>query len=180
MRRQNGFRADRRPEQEFRTNRDIRFREILVIAPNGDQLGVMSPDDARAKATAFGLDLVEVAPNSRPPVCRIMDYGKFKYDRAKKSSQANKSQPSVKEIRLRPKTDEHDLRTKLEQTQKFLQRGDKVRVVMRMRGRERAYPGRWVEQLRQHFGAITEIGKITSPPRAEGRSITMLIEPLSR
>jgi len=177
MGRRNWRGPQERPQQEHRVNRDIRIREVLVIAPDGEQLGIMSPEEGREKAMAFGLDLVEVAPNSRPPVCKIMDYGKFKYDRAKKASQTNSSQPSVKEIRLRPKTDDHDLKTKLDRAHKFLERGDKVKVVMRMRGRERAYPGRWVEQMQEYFGELADVGKITSPPRAEGRAITMMIEP---
>lgn len=165
------------PEAEHRVNRDIRFYELRVIAPDGTQLGVMSPDEARAKAQAFGMDLVEIVPKARPPVCKIMDYGKFKYERAKKAQANSQSQPTIKEIRLRPKTDDHDLEVKLGRAERFLRGGDKVRLVMRMRGRERAYPARWSARMLEHFKALEDIGKITSAPRQEGRTIAMMVEP---
>ncbi len=165
-------------EDEYRVNHRIRFPEIRVIGPNGDQLGVMSPDEGRDIAREAGLDLVEVAPNARPPVCRVMDYGKFKYDRAKRATAA--SGPEVKTVQIRPKTDDHDLGTKLKRAVKFLERGDKVRLVMRMRGREQAYPERWTALMHEHFEEwLQHIGQIATPPSRQGRMISMLVEPSS-
>ena len=175
-----GARFDRTlPERQHRVNRDIRFPTIRVIGPDGDQLGVMSPEEARSIAAESGLDLVEVAPNVRPPVCRIMDYGKFKYDQAKKlKASAGSAAPTVKTIQFRPRTDEHDLRTKLDHAHQFLERGDKVRFVMRMRGRERAVVDRWIANLRRHFDKLNDVGKIIGDPAHQGRTVSMLIEPL--
>ena len=122
------------------------------------------------------MDLVEVSPNARPPVCRIMDYGKFKYERSK--ARSNASGPNLKTVQVRPKTDTHDLETKLGRARSFLERGDKVRLVMRLRGRERAYPERWVTLMRDHFEEqLAEVGKITSRPMQQGRVISMTIDP---
>jgi len=165
------------PEQEeHRVNRRIRFPEVRVIGPEGDQLGVMSPDEGRDHAAEFGLDLVEVAPNARPPVCRIMDYGKYKYDKSKRMTAS--AAPEVKTVQLRPKTDEHDLKFKLERARKFLERGDKVRLVMRMRGREQAYPERWTALMHEHYKTwLGECSQIASAPLRQGRTISMLVEP---
>ena len=167
-----------RPDRpEHRVNRRIRFPQIRVVDPEGVVLGVMSPDEGRAAARKFGMDLVEVSPNARPPVCRIMDYGKFKYERNKRTSGAS-SGPSLKTVQVRPKTDTHDLETKLGRARKFLKRGDKVRLIMRLRGRERAYPERWIAMLREHFAeALAEVGRVTSRPSQQGRVISMTVEP---
>lgn len=169
-----------RPERpEHRVNRHIRFPKIRVIDPEGNALGVMSPDEGRAAAKEHGMDLVEVAPNVRPPVCKILDYGKFKYERAKASSNKN-SGPSLKTVQVRPKTDTHDLDTKLGQAVKFLRRGDKVKLVMRLRGRERFYPERWVKIMREHFSErLSDHGRVASQPSHQGRMISMLVEPAS-
>ena len=107
-----------------------------------------------------------------------MDYGKFKYDRKKQKSAAKSSQPSMKTVQMRPKTDDHDLDTKLTRARKFLERGDKVKLVMRMRGRERAYPDRWVQMMREHFhDALANFGRIASSPSQQGRVISMVVEP---
>ena len=137
----------------------------------------MTPEEGRAKAKEYGMDLVEVSPNARPPVCRIMDYGKYKYERSKAAKSS--SGPSVKTVQLRPKTDTHDLETKFGRARKFLERGDKVRIVMRMRGRERGYPQRWIEMLGDHYREeLSDIAKITSRPTQQGRSISMMLEPI--
>ena len=162
--------------ESHRVNRQIRFPQIRVIDPEGKQLGIMTPDEARRMAEEQGLDLVEVAPQARPPVCRIMDYGKFRYDQSKKKDHSK--QTVVKTITLRPKTDDHDLETKLSQAGKFLSKGNKVRFVMRMRGRERAHLDLWVSKLaeiiqRMEPGTFT----VSSTPRAEGRAIVAMIDP---
>lgn len=173
------FRGKVRPERpEHRVNRHIRFPQIRVISPEGEALGVMSPDEGRAEAKKHGMDLVEVSPHARPPVCRIMDYGKFKYEKKKQRSASKSSQPTVKTVQMRPKTDDHDLETKLSRARRFLERGDKVKLVMRMRGRERAYPERWIEMMREHFhGALANFGRIASKPAQQGRVISMVVEP---
>ncbi len=173
------FRGKVRPEApEHRVNGRIRFPQIRVISPEGEALGVMSPDEGRAAARQHGLDLVEVSPHARPPVCRIMDYGRFKYDRKKQKSAAKSNQPSMKTVQMRPKTDDHDLETKLSRARKFLERGDKVKIVMRMRGRERAYPERWIEMMREHFhDTLANFGRIASKPSQQGRVISMVVEP---
>ncbi len=165
------------PTAQHRVNRAIRFPEVRVVDPDGEQLGVMSPDQARELASERGLDLVEVAPNARPPVCRIMDYGKFKYQQSKKAAAASASTVTVKTIQLRPKTDDHDLDIKLDRASKFLERGDKVRLVMRLRGRERYLADRWYEKLREQLQRLSDVGKPASRPAQEGRVITLMIEP---
>jgi translation initiation factor IF-3 len=139
----------------------------------------MSPDEARDIARDRGLDLVEVAPNAKPPVCRIMDFGKFQYERSKKSSASKKSQVVVKTITLRPKTDTHDLDTKLKHARSFLEKHNRVKFVMRLRGRERAYPQLWVDKLKEVVGMLTDFGTVTQYPKAEGRTITAMMEPIA-
>lgn len=167
--------AEPEPE-EHRINHRIRISQIRVIDAGGEQLGIMTPDEGRAIAREQGLDLVEVAPDVRPPVCRIMDYGKFKYQRAKKTTKRSVSE--IKTVQLRPKTGEHDLNTKLGRALEFLERGDKVRLVMRLRGREQAYPQRWIALLHGHYEQrFAEVSQIASAPSRQGRAITMLLEP---
>ncbi|MGF1465468.1 MAG: translation initiation factor IF-3 [Sandaracinaceae bacterium] len=166
----------RREPPAHRVNERIRFPQIRVVDTDGSVLGTMSPDEGRQHARERGVDLVEVAPNARPPVCRIMDYGKFKYDKSKASTKSNT--PTLKTVQLRPKTDDHDLGTKLRRARKFLSRGDRVRLVMRMRGRERAYPQRWVEMLQDHFHEhLADIANVAQRPQHQGRAISMLVEP---
>lgn len=150
-----------------------------MIDPDGEQVGVMSADEARDKAAEFGLDLVEVAPKARPPVCRIMDYGKFKYEQSKKQS-GNTSKVELKTIQFRPNTGEHDLDTKLGHADRFLDSGNKVKLVMRMRGRERAYTERWVDYMNDVIDRLDEEHedgvRVLNAPRSEGRQITAIIE----
>lgn len=173
------FRGPVRPERpSHRVNERIRFPQIKVISAEGENLGVMSPDEGREHAREAGLDLVEVAPNIRPPVCKILDYGKFKYERAKRHTNQNSS--TVKTIQLRPKTDTHDLETKLGHARKFLQRGDKVKVVMRLRGRERAFVDRAVDILKTHIQeGLGDDGRIATAPAHQGRMISVMVEPSS-
>jgi translation initiation factor IF-3 len=150
-----------------------------VIDFEGKQLGIMTIQDALRQASEAGLDLVEVAPNSSPPVCRVMDYGKFRYQQSKKMQVARKHQAvlQLKEIRLRPKTDEHDLQVKLRHIRKFLEENNKVKITMMFRGREIAYAeiGRKImEGLIRELG---DIGNVDQQPKLEGRNMVMIIAP---
>lgn len=141
----------------------------------------MSPDEGREKAEEYDLDLVEVAPKAKPPVCKIMDYGKYKYEQSKKE-QANKSDNvSLKTVRMRPKTGDHDLKTKMGRAERFLDSGNQVRLVMQMRGRERKYTQRWTELLGEIIEDLDESIerdiKIVSQPASQGWQITATLEP---
>ena len=140
-------------------------------------MGIMPIAEALEMATKAGLDLVEVAPNSTPPVCRIMDYGKFRYQQSKKQQVAKKSQSiiQVKEIRLRPKTDEHDLQVKIKHIKKFLSQNDKVKVTMMFRGREMAYTELGRKIMEDVQKALADVGIIDQHPRLEGRSMVMMV-----
>jgi len=161
-----------------RVNYQIRVPQIRVIGPKGEQLGIMSPDEGREIAAENDLDLVEVAPQAAPPVCRIMDYGKYRYEQSKKSAAAKSAKVEVKTITLRPKTDTHDLETKTRNARQFLEKGDRVKFVMRIRGREHAHKGLWYEKLATILDALTDIANITQTPRDEGRTITAMMEPI--
>ena len=142
-------------------------------------MGVMKTADAIAQADAQGLDLVEVSPNTDPPVCKILDYGKFKYEAQKKKNEAKKKQKiiEVKEIKLRPNIDEHDYQVKMRNVQKFLDEGDKVKVTMRFRGREMAHQELGVNVLNRVRDDTEDVAKIEAFPKLEGRQIIMVIEP---
>lgn len=165
------------PRHEHRINDQIRVPKIRVVDEDGDQLGVMTPERGRLIARDRGLDLVEVAPNARPPVCRVLDYGRFRYEQAKKKDKGHQSQ--LKTIRLRPKIDDHDLDTKLRRVKRFLKKGDKVRLVMRLRGRERALTHRWREQLREIVDRLGDKAEMQAPPQSEGRAVSVTLEPVS-
>ena len=165
---------------ELRVNRRIRAREVRVIDAEGQQLGIMPPDMALTKAHELGLDLVEVSPESRPPVCRIMDYGKFKYAQKKKTAEAKKhsSQASLKEVKFRPKINPHDYDFKVGNIRRFLGDGHKAKVTMMFRGREITRPDlakRIMERIAQD---IREAGQVESFPRLEGRNMIMVVAPL--
>jgi len=138
----------------------------------------MSPDEARSIAADRGLDLVEVAPDARPPVCKIMDYGKYRYELSKKSKPQKTAK--LKTIKLRPKTDDHDLETKFNLARKFLAAGDRVKFVMRLRGRENAYIERWVTMLSEELEALKDAGTLSQRPRQEGRAVVAQIDPPSK
>src|SRR5690625_1213892 len=159
-----------------RVNHQIRIARILVIDQHGEKLGEMTPDEGRELADAAGLDLVEVVPHARPPVCRIMDYGKYKYEESKKQ-RARPTRTEVKTITLRPKTDTHDLETKLGHARKFLSGGHRVKFVMRMRGREQAHIDMWEDKMAEIVSALSEISTLVARPRLEGRTITAMVEP---
>jgi translation initiation factor IF-3 len=164
---------------KVRINEKIRAREIRVIDESGGQLGIMTPQAALALAEEKGLDLVEVAPQSAPPVCRILDYGKYLYQLNKKQHDARKKQKiiQVKEVKFRPKTEEHDYQFKKKHIERFLAEGDKVKASVMFRGREVAHPdyGRHIlERLRQE---LVEVAIVESHPRMEDRLMYMLLAP---
>jgi translation initiation factor IF-3 len=150
-------------------------REVRVIGADGEQLGVMAPEEALAIARESGLDLVEVAATSRPPVCRIMDYGKYKYEQKKKSTSKKSHSAALKEVKLRPGTDQHDLNFKLNNARKFLMEGDKVKITVMFRGREMVHTYRGREQLDEVLKQLGTIAKIESTPRMEGRFMSMIV-----
>jgi translation initiation factor IF-3 len=148
---------------------------VRVIGADGEQLGVMPPEEAIVIARESGLDLVEVAANSRPPVCRIMDYGKFKYEQKKKNSSKKSHSATLKEVKLRPGTDQHDLNFKLNNARKFLMEGDKVKVTVMFRGREMVHTYRGREQLKSVLEQLGPLAKLESSPRMEGRFMSMIL-----
>ncbi len=160
-------------------NAEILNEEVRCISPEGEQLGVMKTSDAIAEADSHGLDLVEVSPNTDPPVCKILDYGKFKYEAQKKKNEAKKKQKiiEVKEIKLRPNIDEHDYQVKMRNVQKFLDEGDKVKVTMRFRGREMAHQELGVNVLNRVRDDTEDVAKIEAFPKLEGRQMIMVIAP---
>jgi len=148
-----------------------------VIGAEGEQLGVMSSEVALAKAVEAGLDLVEVAPGSRPPVVRIMDYGRYKYEQKKKTAKGRGHTASLKEVKLRPRTDDHDLDTKLKNARRFLIEGDKVKVTVMFRGRELAHRELGRRQMDRVTQMLGPIATVENPPRMEGRFLSMILVP---
>jgi translation initiation factor IF-3 len=150
---------------------------VRLIGEDGEQLGVVPTFEALQTARNRGVDLVEVAPNAVPPVCRLLDYGRFKYEQEKKEREARKNQKIVlmKEIRLRPKTDEHDLATKAKQIERFIDDGDRVKVTLRFRGREMAHPGLGRQLLEDLAGRVKEVAAVERMPLLEGNSMTMIL-----
>jgi translation initiation factor IF-3 len=154
-------------------------RDVRVIDENGEQLGILPTRQALDLARERGLDLVEVAPNAIPPVCRLMDYGKYRYDQSRKDRESRKNQKTteLKEMRITPKIDEHDLATKSRQALKFLEEGDKVKLSIRFRGREMAHPDIGRDILLQMADQVGGVAIVEQPPRLEGRSMTMMLTP---
>jgi len=148
-----------------------------VIGSGGEQLGVMAPEDAVRRAEEEGLDLVEVAPNSNPPVCRIMDYGRYKYEQKKKSGKSKGHAASLKEVKLRPRTDQHDLDFKLRNARRFLMEGDKVKVTVMFRGREIVHTTLGRQQLDKVKDMLGPLASVENPPRMEGRFLSMILVP---
>ncbi len=164
-------------KRDARINERIRESEIRVIGENGEQLGVMTPEDAMRRAEEVGLDLVEVAPGSRPPVCRIMDYGRYKYEQKKKSGKGKGHAATLKEVKLRPRTDDHDLDFKLKNVRRFLMEGDKVKVTVMYRGRELVHREIGRRQLDRVIEMLKGLGTVENPPRMEGRFLSMILVP---
>ena len=172
-------RRARRPNRTNRTNinRDIRAKEVRVIDPDGNQIGVLPTYKALATAGDFGLDLVEISPNANPPVCKIMDYGRYKYEQTKKKQEAKKKQTTfqVKEIKVRPKTGEHDLQTKLGHIRKFIEKKDKVKVTVIFRGREITLSGLGRDVLQRMAEELEDIAVVEQYPKFEGRTMFMIL-----
>ncbi|HSR10029.1 MAG TPA: translation initiation factor IF-3 [Thermodesulfobacteriota bacterium] len=160
-------------------NWGIRAPEVRVISSDGTQLGVMPLKEAMRIAEEQALDLVEVAANAKPPVCRIMNYGKYKYQQSKRSHDARKHQTviHVKEVKLRPRTDEHDFEFKLRHAQRFLTEGNKVKVSVLFRGREMAYPEHGLEVINRFIDSVKDIMVVEQPPRLEGRNMVAILTP---
>lgn len=152
-----------------------------MIGAEGEQLGIMTPDDARQRAVELGLDLVEVSPNASPPVCRIMDYGKYKYEQKKKKAAGKQKGKghvaSLKEIKVRPRTDQHDLAFKLRSARRFLIEGDKVKVTVQFRGREIVHSEKGRDQLERVKLMLGGLATMEAPPRMEGRFMSMILVP---
>ncbi len=158
-------------------NEQIRDREIRLIGENGEQLGIMSPREALQLAHEAELDLVKIAPGAKPPVCKIIDYGKYRYEQARKEKEAKKKQHviEVKEVRLSPNIDTNDLNTKVGAARKFLEKGDKVKVTLRFRGREMAHMAQSKHILDDFAQALSDIAIIDKPSKVEGRSMVMFL-----
>ena len=157
----------------------IRISPVRVIADDGAQLGVLSIDEALAAAQERGLDLVEVAPMSRPPVCRIMDYGKFKYEMNRRARKAKKKQHQMqlKEVKMRPKIEDHDYGFKIQHAREFLEGRDKVKLTLTFRGREIAHQDLGMKILQRAIADLNEYALVESPPRSEGRTLTAVLMP---
>ncbi|MBA2665083.1 MAG: translation initiation factor IF-3 [Bradymonadaceae bacterium] len=166
-------------DKDPRINRRIRAPEVRVIDPEGEQLGVMTVEDALERAERFGLDLVEVAPAAKPPVVRIMDYGKYKYQQKKRTAEARKKSTRVelKEVKLRPKTDDHDFQTKLRRARGFLEENNKVKITVMFRGREITHPEIARDMLDRAAEILADAAQIEQSARMEGRNMTMFLAP---
>jgi len=161
-----------------RVNQYIRAPKVRVVMDNGDQLGVMSSQEAQQKAKALGLDLVEITAKSDPPVCKICDYGKYKYQQSKLKKDKTKSAPKIKEIKFRVRTEQHDYDLKCSRIEKFLDEGNKVKVGLMFRGRENAHKELGVEVLKRVLADMVGMANVDQPPRLAGRNVSMLLSPL--
>ena len=163
-------------------NERIDSREIRLIGAEGENVGVVTPQRGMAMAEDAGLDLVEISPNANPPVCKIMDFGKYKYETQKRESEARKKQKiiEVKEVKFRPNTDTHDYEVKMRNVFKFLENGDKVKVTLRFRGREMAHQELGRDLLERVAADTEEVGKVENMPKMEGRQMIMMIGPLKQ
>jgi translation initiation factor IF-3 len=171
-----------RPEEEHRINRHIRVPQVRLIGAKGEQLGIVSTDEALRLAQEAEVDLVEVAPEAQPPVCRLLDYGKFRYAKQKKDAEAKKKQhvTQLKELRVRPGTDEHDLERQLKKAQEFLSDGQRVKFTLRFRGREMAHQSLGRQKLLGVAEQLAEYGWIELEPRTEGRVMNLVMAPGQR
>jgi translation initiation factor IF-3 len=177
-------RLDRRPPErdETRVNERIRVPEVRLIGDDGNQIGVLKTEDALAYAAERDLDLVEVAPEARPPVCRVLDYSKYKYEQEQKAKAARRHQKqvNVREIKLRPKIADNDYETKKSHVVRFLERDDRVKVTIMFRGREQTHPERGERLLKRLAEDVAELGTVEQSPQQDGRNMTMLLAPSKR
>lgn len=164
-------------EPDNRINTQIQAQQLRVIGPGGEQLGILSKAEALGKAEALNLDLVEVAPTATPPVCKIMDYGKFRYQQQKRAHDAKKKQTviQIKEVKVRPKIDEHDYQFKLQHVKRFLDGGDKAKISVVFRGREIVHKDIGQKLLERFIEDTQELGEVESTPKMEGRNMTILL-----
>ncbi len=162
---------------ELMINEQIRDKEVRLIGSHGEQLGIMSARDAYQMAKDAGLDLVKVSPNAQPPVCKIIDYGKYRYEMARKEKEAKKKQKTVeiKEIRMSPNIDSNDLNTKMNNARKFLEKGNKVKVTLRFRGREMAHVNTSTHILTEFAEQLSDIAVTEKAPKLEGRSMSLVL-----
>lgn len=162
---------------ELFINEQIRDKEVRVIGEDGEQLGIMSARDALKLAEEAGVDLVKIAPTAKPPVCKIVDYGKFKYEQTRKEKEARKKQKvvEIKEIRLSPNIDKNDLNTKINAARKFIGKGDRVKITLRFRGREMTHMNTSKHILDDFAEALSDIAVVDKAPKVEGRSMTMFL-----
>jgi len=166
-------------KNQLMVNEGIRDKEIRLIDVDGQMMGIISAKEAQKLAYSKNLDLVKVAPKANPPVCRIMDYGKYMFELAKKEKEAKKNQKiiNIKEVWVKPKIEEHDFNFKAKNAYKFLEKGDKVKVSVRFRGREMNYTSLGQEVLKKFAEAVKEVGEVEKKPKLEGRSMTMILNP---
>jgi len=174
--------ARRDRDKDLRTNRRIRVPEVRLVDQDGEQLGVFITREALKRAEEAGFDLVEISPTARPPVCKIMDYGKYKYDQSKRKHEAKKKQVVVltKEIKMRPATDEHDFQTKLRHVKRFLEEGNKVKITIRFRGREMAHKDLGHARMKKVIEEVKDLGEAESFPKMEGRQMFMMLGPVKK
>jgi translation initiation factor IF-3 len=167
---------------ELRVNDRIRVPEVRLVGPGGEQVGIVRIEDALRLAAEADLDLVEVAPTARPPVCRLMDYGKFKYEAAQKARESRRNQTNtiIKEMKLRPKIDPHDYETKKGHVVRFLRAGDKVKITIMFRGREQHRPELGYRLLQKLAADVEDLGIVEAHPRQDGRNMTMVLGPLKK
>lgn len=160
-------------------NEQIKEKELRIIGSNGEQLGIMSYKDAQDMADSKNLDLVKISPTAKPPVCKIMDYSKFKFDKAKKEKEARKKQKvvSVKELRLSPNIEKHDIQVKMKKAIEFLKNGDKVKISIKFRGRELGHTNSAVHIMTDFAQEVSEYGVIEKAPKMEARSMAMFLSP---
>ena len=166
-------------EKQLRVNEDITAQQVRLIGSDGQQLGIMATADAMKQAVGEGMDLVEISPNADPPVCRVLDYGKFRYQDSKRKAAAKKKQKQmqVKEVKFRPGTDIGDYEVKLRNLRKFLENGDKAKVTLRFRGREMAHQELGLELLKRVESDLVDYGSVEQYPKMEGRQMVMVISP---
>ncbi len=167
---------------ELRINDRIRVPEVRLVGPNGETVGIVPTDQALKLAVEADLDLVEIAPQGRPPVCKLMDYGKFKYENAQKAREARRNQTNtvIKEMKLRPKIDQHDYETKKGHVVRFLRQGDKVKITIMFRGREQHRPELGFRLLQRLAEDVTELGFVESSPKQDGRNMIMVLGPVKK
>ncbi len=170
---------DRERERDLRVNHRIRVPQVRLIGADGSQLGVIATPDAMKMARESGLDLVEISPQANPPVCKILDYGKYKYEKKKKAQEAKKKQivVKVKEIKLRPNTEDHDLDFKVKHARRFIEDGDKAKFTVVFRGREMAYTDLGRKLMERVLDQLKDVAKVEHPPTMEGKSMIMIMAP---